>query len=84
MVFENRRYVIIPSSEIANVDFAQVLETSPITCRYSVEDTKTFVKYEGEQPSSISSIMTKSREYSHEEILEVLAAEEWTLQSVLP
>lgn len=78
MAFENRKYVIIPTSEINNVDFTQVLETAPNTCRYSVDGTKTFVKYEGTQPSSVSSIVGKSHEYTHEEILAILATEEWT------
>ena len=78
MTFENRKYVIIPASEINNVNFLEVLETAPGTCRYSVDGTKTFVKYEGAQPSSVSSISSKSQEYSHEEILAILSTEEWT------
>lgn len=78
MAFENRKYVIIPTSEINNVNFSEVLETAPGTCRYSVDGTKTFVKYEGTQPSSVSSISSKSQEYSHEEILAILSTEEWT------
>jgi hypothetical protein len=46
MAFENRRYLIIPTSEVANVDFNQVMETSADTCRYSVDGSKTFVKYD--------------------------------------
>lgn len=78
MVYENRKYVIFPASEVGNVDFSQVFETSENTCRYSVDGTKTFVKYEGEQPSSIQGIANKSQEYTHEEILAILSTEEWT------
>ena len=78
MAFEDRKYIIIPAAEIANVDFTQVLETSPETCRYSVDGTKTFVKYEGAMPSSISPIANKSQEYSYGEILELLSSLEWT------
>ena len=46
MAFENRRYLIIPASEVNNVDFNQVMETSAETCRYSLDGTKTFVKYD--------------------------------------
>ena len=46
MAFENRRYLIIPASVADQVDFNQVLETSAGTCRYSVDGSKTFVKYE--------------------------------------
>lgn len=78
MAFENRKYVIIPSTEINNINFAEVLETAPNTCRYSADGTKTFVKYEGNQPSSVAAITSKSQEYSHAEILAILSTEEWT------
>ena len=77
-MFENRRYVIIPASEINNVNFSEVLETSAETCRYSVDNTKTFIKYEGIMPLRILGIPGKSIEYSHDEILEVLSTPEWT------
>lgn len=77
-MFENRKYVIIPTSEINNVNFTEVLETAPGTCRYSVDGTKTFVKYEGDMPPSVQGITGKSIEYSHDEILAILATEEWT------
>lgn len=78
MAFEDRHYVIIPTSEINNINFNEVLETSAETCRYSVDGTKTFVKYTGDQPPSVAAIMGKSPEYSHSEILEILATDEWT------
>jgi hypothetical protein len=81
MAFETRKYVIIPATEVINIDFTQVLETSAETCRYSVDGSKTFVKYEGEEPSSVAVIADRSQEYSHDEILAVLATEEWTPQT---
>jgi hypothetical protein len=76
-VFDNRKYVIIPTSEINNVNFSEVLETAPGTCRYSVDSSKTFVKYDGTQPPSVATISSKSQEYSYEEILSILSTEEW-------
>jgi len=77
-MFDNRKYVIIPASEINNIDFAEVLETSADTCRYSVDGTETFVKYEGDQPASVAAIESKSQEYTHAEILVILSGEAWT------
>lgn len=77
-MFDNRRYVIIPATEVNNIDFAEVLETSADTCRYSVDGTETFVKYEGDQPASVAAIESKSQEYTHSEILEILSGEAWT------
>jgi hypothetical protein len=69
-----KTYVIIDSSEVGSVDFDQVLETSADTLRYSLDGTQTFVKYEGEQPSFLSG----KQEYTHSEILAILATDEWT------
>jgi hypothetical protein len=69
-----KTYVIIDETEVDNVDFDQVLETSPNTLRYSVDGSKTFVKYEDGQPS----FLWGKTEYTHTEILEVLATDEWT------
>ena len=44
--FPNRRWLVIPATEVENVDFNQVLESSADTLRYSVDGTETFVKYE--------------------------------------
>jgi len=83
IVFENRKYVIIPASELDKVNFSEVLESAPGTCRYSVDSTKTFVKYEGDMPMSVQNVSGKSIEYSHNEILEILSNEEWTSLQVL-
>lgn len=45
-MFENRRWLVIPAEEVQNVNFNQVLQTSPDTLRYSIDGTKTFIKYE--------------------------------------
>jgi hypothetical protein len=70
----SRKYVIIDKAEVSSVDFSKVLETSADTLRYSVDGSKTFVKYEGEQPSFLSG----KTENSHSEILEILGTAEWT------
>ena len=43
--FPNRRWCIINSGDVSSVNFGQVLENSAQTCRYSIDGTKTFVKY---------------------------------------
>ena len=68
MAFENRKWVIISKDDVSSVDFSQVMETSAETLRYSNDKSKTFVKYEGSQPS----FLTGKTEYSHSEILAIL------------
>jgi hypothetical protein len=69
-----RTFVIIDASEVSSVDFDQVVETSADTLRYSLDGTKTFVKYEGTQPF----FLLGKTEYTHEEILNILSGPEWT------
>lgn len=74
----NRTYVVFNTSETGSIDFSQVLETSNETLRLSVSGSKTFVKYEGSEPSSVAALTTTSGSYSHSEILALLATDEWT------
>jgi hypothetical protein len=79
MSYENREFMIFNVSELPNVNFTQVLETSIDTVRKSVDETKTFVKWDGETiPSSIDTLTTKEGPYTYEEILTILATPEWT------
>lgn len=77
-MFENRNYMILSTSETGSVDFSQVLETSSQTLRLSVDESKTFVKWEGSIPSSISSLSTTEGPYTHSEILSILSTDVWT------
>lgn len=77
-MYENREYIIFPTTELSKIDFTQVLETSEETVRKSVDQTKTFVKWSGEQPSCISLLETTEGPYTHEEILDILSTQEWS------
>ena len=44
--FENRRWLVIPTSIINEIDFNQVHELNADSLRKSVDETLTFVKYE--------------------------------------
>ena len=77
-MYENRSYLILSVAELSKVDFSLVGETSANTVRKSVDETKTFVKWEGEAPAFVADIVGAEGPYSHEEILTILATEEWT------
>jgi hypothetical protein len=74
----NRNYVIFNVSELSSINFSQVLETSADTVRKSIDESLTFVKYEGDMPSSVSALTTKEGPYTHSEILTILSGEDWT------
>jgi hypothetical protein len=70
----SRNYVIIDASEVSSVDFNQVMETSEDTLRYSLDGSKTFVKFKGSAPAFLAG----KHSYDHAEILEILSGSEWT------
>jgi hypothetical protein len=70
----SKTYCIINSTDVSSVDFDQVFETSAETLRFSVDDSQTFVKYEGSKPRFLYGKDT----YTHSQILEILAGEDWT------
>lgn len=78
MHFDNRHYVIFDLTEVDTIDFSEVMETSADTIRKNVANTQSFVKYETDMPASVAALTTKSQEYTHEEILAIMATPEWT------
>jgi hypothetical protein len=86
MIYSNREFMIFNVSELDQIDFTQVLETSIDTVRKSVDQTKTFVKWDGETiPSSVEGLTTKEGPYTYDEILAILATPEWTdLNPMMP
>lgn len=81
-MYQDRSYIIFNVSELDKIDFSRVLETSTETVRTSVNGTKTFVKWNGNQPACIEQLTTAEGPYTHEEILNILSTEEWTSPSI--
>ena len=77
-LYEHRSYMIFNVSELDSIDFDVVLETSAETVRKSIDETKTFVKWEHDMPECVANLTTKEGPYNHAEILEILSGEDWT------
>ena len=73
-MFESRKWVIIARGDVSSIDFSKVLENSADTLRYSLNGSKTFVKYEGSKPS----FLTGKTALSHSQIMTELEKDEWT------
>ena len=71
-------YIIINVSEIALVDFNEVMETSEDTVRLSVDGLETVLKWEGAEPAFVSTLSSYKGPYTHEEILVIMATPEWS------
>lgn len=80
MSYENREFIIFNVSELDKVNFSEVLETSVNTLRKSSNKTKTFVKWEGDEPSFVSTLTTKEGPYTYTQMIGVLNTNEWSAQ----
>lgn len=72
-------YMIFNVSELEQIDFNEVKETSAETVRKSIDGTKTFVKWDGEMPQCVNDLVTKEGPYTYEEILTILNTPEWNI-----
>ena len=71
----SRKYVIINADEVDSVNFSQVDETSENTVRYSVDGSQTFVKFDTD---TTPSFLVGKTQYTHSEIITILATDAWT------
>jgi hypothetical protein len=76
-MYEIRNFAIFSLTEIEKIDFSQVLETSAETLRVSTDGTKSFIKWDGEQPEFVETLETLEGLYTYSEMLEILSGEEW-------
>ncbi len=76
-------YITINTDELSLVDFNEVLETSIDTVRLSVDGIETVLKWEGAEPSFVSTLSSYEGPYTHEEILIIMATPEWTDQTLI-
>jgi len=68
------KFTIINKEDVDSIDFSQILQTSKNTLRYNLAGTKTFVKYNGNQPSFLNG----KTEYTKSQMVNILSGEEWT------
>lgn len=74
-------YVTLDLSEAASLDFEQIEQTSIDTLRVSADGNKTIVKWitANGVPSSVAALTTKGPYMTHDEALELMASEAWTI-----
>lgn len=76
--YDNRKFMIFNVSELNQINFTQVLETSEDTVRRSVDGSKTFVKWDGLMPQCVIDLSTSEGPYTYDEILTILNTPEWS------
>jgi len=73
-------YVTLSVTEISQLDFSQLEQTSAETLRKSIDETQTIVKWIADAgvPSCVSSLTTKGPYMAHDEALELMSTSAWT------
>ena len=78
MAHNNNTYVILNTTEITDedsvIDFSQLLNRNASMLRYSLDNSKGLVKYDGNQPSFLNGKTT----YTHQEILVEMTTSAWS------
>ena len=76
--YTDRRYITFSVNEINLIDFNQVFQTSQESLRLSTDTSSSFVKYDLPEPISVSSLITKSAEYTYSEFITLLTTPAWS------
>ena len=69
-----KKYVIINANEVSSINFNEVLQTSADTLRYSLDNSKVLLKFEGNTPSFLNG----KTQYTQEEILSIVQTDDWS------
>jgi hypothetical protein len=83
--YNDGKFTIFNVSELNKIDFSQVIETSIDTVRKSIDETKTFIKWDGNNtPKCLANLTTAEGPYTYNEISAILQTAEWTILMSLP
>lgn len=74
----NRTYQIINISDLNNIDFSQVYETSAETIRKSIDESLFTIKWDREPSFITDGTVTPVETLSYENCLSLMATAEWT------
>ena len=69
-----RTYVIADSTEASSFDFSKLVDIDESYSRKSLDGSKILARFEGDTPSFLEG----KTQYTHSEILTILATDEWT------
>ena len=79
----NLTYNTIAISDLSNIDFTQVQETSAETIRKSIDETQFVIKWETQPSFLTDETVVPLGTYSHTACLELMATDFWTTDEIL-
>jgi hypothetical protein len=71
-------YAIIQTSDLSNIDFSQIGETSADTLRYNLANTEFVIKWNTEPTFISDGTVVPVSELTHAEALALMATAEWS------
>lgn len=78
-------WIIFNISELNKIDFSQINEDSIDTLRFSIDENKTFINWEGKsEPSFLSGLETLEGPYTKDQIWDILQTDEWKKEPIIP
>jgi len=77
-----RTYVTINISDISNIDFSEVVETSADTIRKSLDGTQFIIKYNTEPSFITNGTVVPLQTLTHSEALILMQTADWSEQLV--
>ena len=75
----NRTYTILNISDLSNVDFSQVGETSADTVRKSINETQFVIKYNSIPTFISDGTVTPKQVLNYVEVLALMATDKWSI-----
>ena len=81
MEYNNDRlkyFAIISSDDVDLIDYSEVIENDENSLRYSLDGTKTFVKWLGVSNPSFLENIENEQILNYESMIELLATTEWS------
>ena len=70
-------YTIINATDLNTVDFITVKTSSSQTSRKSIDESKAVIKFDGDLPLSLQTLIPTPTLYSFEEIQTIMNTDEW-------
>jgi hypothetical protein len=74
---KDRVYMVFSSSEIELINFDDILDDNYETMIFSLDESKTVVKWEGDQPEFVSKLRTIEGFFNKDQMLDLLRTPEW-------
>lgn len=77
-----RKYLVILTSELSKVDFNQILERNISELGFSIDGSKTFIRWQSEtDPTFLVDLSYTEGPYNNLEMITILSGPEWFSES---